>query len=74
MKTLGLDLGSNSLGWAILDDSTGNILNKGVVIFPDGIDPAKDSLETPAATRRKNGPKAQVPPKNPQMASSQNPH
>lgn len=52
MKTLGLDLGSNSLGWAILDDSTGNILNKGVVIFPDGIDPAKDSLETPAATRR----------------------
>lgn len=35
-----------------MDDSTGNILNKGVVIFPDGIDPAKDSLETPAATRR----------------------
>ena len=25
-KTLGIDLGSNSLGWAILDDITGDIL------------------------------------------------
>ena len=54
MKTLGLDLGSNSLGWAVLEDTTGDILDKGVVIFPDGIDPTNDNgpLTTPAAQRR----------------------
>lgn len=51
-KTLGLDLGSNSLGWAVLDDMTGDVLDKGVVVFPEGIDAANDSLETPAAIRR----------------------
>lgn len=51
-KTLGLDLGSNSLGWAVLDDVTGDILDKGVVVFPEGIDAANDSLKTPAAVRR----------------------
>lgn len=52
-KTLGLDLGTNSLGWAILDDITGDILDKGVVIFPEGVDlDAGTSLETPAAVRR----------------------
>ena len=50
--TLGLDLGTNSLGWAVLDDITGDILNKGVVVFPEGIDAASDTLETPAAVRR----------------------
>ena len=51
-KTLGLDLGTNSLGWAILDDLTCDILDKGVVVFPEGIDAANDTLETPAAVRR----------------------
>lgn len=51
-KTLGLDLGSNSLGWAVLDDAAGTILDTGVVVFPEGIDPANDTLETPAAIRR----------------------
>jgi CRISPR-associated endonuclease Csn1 len=51
MKTLGLDLGSNSLGWAVLEDTTGEILDKGVIVFPEGVD-AKDSVETPAAVRR----------------------
>lgn len=51
-KTLGLDLGTNSLGWAVLDDITGDILDKGVVVFPEGIDAANDTLETPAAIRR----------------------
>lgn len=52
-KTLGIDLGSNSLGWAILDDVTGDILDKGVVVFPEGVDlDAGTSLETPAAVRR----------------------
>lgn len=51
-KTLGIDLGTNSLGWAILDNITGDILDKGVLVFPEGIDPANDTLETPAAIRR----------------------
>jgi CRISPR-associated endonuclease Csn1 len=51
-KTLGIDLGSNSLGWAILDNITGDIADKGVLVFPEGIDPANDTLETPAAIRR----------------------
>ena len=51
-RTLGLDLGSNSLGWAILDDATGDILDKGVVVFPEGMDPSADSTESPAAIRR----------------------
>ena len=50
-KTIGLDLGSNSLGWAVLDDLTGDVLDKGVVVFPEGIDAANDTLETPAAIR-----------------------
>ena len=51
-RTLGLDLGSNSLGWAILDDMTGDILDKGVVVFPAGIDAANDTLETHARVLR----------------------
>lgn len=51
-NTLGLDLGSNSLGWAILNDTTGDITDKGVVVFPEGIDAANDTLKTPAAIRR----------------------
>lgn len=51
-KTLGLDLGTNSLGWAILDDITGSVIDKGVIVFPEGIDAANDTLETPAAVRR----------------------
>ena len=59
MKTLGIDLGTNSLGWAILDyDRSGpdKLADTGVVIFEEGIKREKgsDSLETPAAERRKH--------------------
>lgn len=59
MKTLGIDLGTNSLGWAILDDekpAAAAIQDAGVVIFEEGIkrDKGNDSLETPAAERRKH--------------------
>lgn len=56
MKTLGLDLGTNSLGWAVIDwDAESNpIAHKGVVVFEEGVNREQsDSLETPAATRRK---------------------
>lgn len=37
MKTLGLDLGSNSIGWAIIDESTQDIVDMGVRIFNEGV-------------------------------------
>ncbi|MBQ7207093.1 MAG: hypothetical protein IJS01_04780 [Lentisphaeria bacterium] len=54
MRSLGIDLGSNSLGWAILEQD--RIVDQGVVIFDEGIIRNKglDSLETPAAQRRKH--------------------
>ena len=36
-KILGLDLGSNSIGWALIDDENKKILGAGVRIFPMGI-------------------------------------
>lgn len=52
--TLGLDLGSNSLGWAVIDDMEQKIVKSGVVIFPEGVerDKGNDTTQTPAATRR----------------------
>lgn len=63
MKRLGIDLGTSSLGWAIIDDDmmnnspTGsaapNPIDCGVVIFPEGMVRDKsDNLSSPAATRR----------------------
>ena len=51
---LGLDLGSNSLGWSVIDELTKKIVKSGVVIFPEGIerDKGNDTTQTPAATRR----------------------
>lgn len=37
-KILGLDLGTNSIGWAIIDDSEKKILGIGSRIFPMGVD------------------------------------
>lgn len=63
MKRLGIDLGTSSLGWAIIDDDrmeaapTGSEapspIDCGVVIFPEGMDRDKsDNLSSPAAERR----------------------
>lgn len=37
-KILGLDLGTNSIGWAIVDDKDNNILGIGSRIFPMGVE------------------------------------
>ncbi|NLP56552.1 type II CRISPR RNA-guided endonuclease Cas9 [Lutibacter sp. B1] len=37
-KILGLDLGTNSIGWAVVDDSHQKILGMGSRIFPMGVD------------------------------------
>jgi CRISPR-associated endonuclease Csn1 len=36
--TLGLDVGSNSIGWALVDESVGRIIAAGVRVFPEGVD------------------------------------
>ncbi|MCG3173377.1 MAG: CRISPR-associated endonuclease Cas9 [Myxococcota bacterium] len=55
--TLGLDLGTNSIGWALLEtqgDSQGRILAAGVRIFQEGVekDEAKGTVEAKNAKRR----------------------
>ncbi|MHC5061657.1 MAG: type II CRISPR RNA-guided endonuclease Cas9 [Planctomycetota bacterium] len=44
--TLGLDLGSNSIGWALLDTGeTPKIIDLGVRVFPEGVDRDKNGGE-----------------------------
>lgn len=40
MRTLGLDIGTTSIGWAVLEDAgkSGTIIASGVRIFPEGVD------------------------------------
>jgi CRISPR-associated endonuclease Csn1 len=44
-KILGLDLGTNSIGWAIIDnkyDDKNKLQDKGVLIFSEGVKKKKD--------------------------------
>ena len=47
MRTLGLDLGTNSIGWALIDenqpDSTGSIVDSGVRIFHEAVEKAAEN-------------------------------
>lgn len=43
--TLGLDLGSNSIGWALVDEDAHKILRSGVRVFPEGVDRNKQGGE-----------------------------
>ncbi len=52
-KILGLDLGTNSIGWALIDEATKQIIGTGVRIFPEGINrDTKGSEVSKNATRR----------------------
>ncbi len=42
---LGLDLGSNSIGWAMVDEQARKILLSGVRVFPEGVDRDKQGGE-----------------------------
>lgn len=44
MKVLGLDLGTNSIGWGIVDEWNHKIENCGVYIFPEGVKKQKKEL------------------------------
>ena len=51
--TLGLDIGSNSIGWAILDKQKQRLIDIGVRVFPEGVDRDTKGLEkSKNATRR----------------------
>ena len=63
MKRLGIDLGTSSIGWAVLDDERiasaprglygPNVIDCGVVVFPEGMDRDKTgNLMSRAAERR----------------------
>lgn len=60
MHRLGLDIGTNSIGWCLVDDENGYIIDIGVRIFSDGRDPqsgtslAVDRREARAARRRRD--------------------
>jgi CRISPR-associated endonuclease Csn1 len=44
-RTLGLDIGSNSVGWALVDESAHTIVAMGVRVFPEGVDRDKQGGE-----------------------------
>ena len=48
MKTLGLDIGTNSIGWGIVDEAAGKIEDCGVYIFPEGVKKEKGNESSKA--------------------------
>lgn len=50
-KVLGLDLGTNSIGWAISEPTIGRVLAQGVRIFAEGVKIEKGQLSSKAAER-----------------------
>jgi CRISPR-associated endonuclease Csn1 len=51
--TLGLDLGPNSLGWALLDEPGQRIVAAGVRVFPEGVDRDARGAEIPKMQQRR---------------------
>lgn len=43
--TLGIDLGSNSIGWAMVDEAAQRIIRSGSRVFPEGVDRDKQGGE-----------------------------
>lgn len=51
--TLGLDIGSNSVGWALIDEAAGKMLGIGVRVFPEGVDRDTSGAEHPKNEQRR---------------------
>ena len=51
MKVLGLDIGTNSIGWGIVNESDSKIQKCGVYIFPEGVKKEKRKESSKAAER-----------------------
>src|SRR5690554_492740 len=54
-RILGLDLGTNSIGWAIVDDQENKILGMGSRIFPMGVDNLGDGTNEISKNARRTG-------------------
>ncbi|MDP1675780.1 MAG: HNH endonuclease domain-containing protein [Bacteroidota bacterium] len=52
-KILGLDLGTNSIGWALIDDVSKQIIKSGVRIFPKGVVEDTSGKETTKNQQRR---------------------
>lgn len=51
--TLGLDLGSQSLGWALIDEAGHKLIAAGVRVFPEGVDRDTSGAEIPKMQQRR---------------------
>ena len=58
-RVLGLDLGSNSIGWAIIDDSKNTIIGTGVRIFPEGVENLGDGVREISRNASRRGARQQ---------------
>ena len=58
MRTLGLDLGTSSIGWAIVDrqGARSSLVDKGVMIFEKGVGEEKNSEYSLAGKRTGTAP------------------
>lgn len=50
---LGLDLGSNSVGWALIDEADGKLIAMGSRVFPEGVDRDQTGSEHPKNEQRR---------------------
>ncbi|HLX12324.1 MAG TPA: hypothetical protein VKS81_05880, partial [Bacteroidota bacterium] len=50
--TLGLDIGTNSIGWALIEDEK-RIIDRGIEIFPEGINRDSSGKEESKNTQRR---------------------
>ncbi|HET6881541.1 MAG TPA: type II CRISPR RNA-guided endonuclease Cas9 [Pirellulales bacterium] len=51
--TLGLDIGANSIGWALIDEQNSRLIDAGVRIFPEGVDKFDTKKETSKSESRR---------------------
>ena len=52
-RVLGLDLGSNSVGWALIDEADGKLVAMGSRVFPEGVDRDQTGSEHPKNEQRR---------------------
>lgn len=52
-RILGLDLGSNSVGWALIDEADGKLIAMGSRVFPEGVDRDQTGSEHPKNEQRR---------------------
>ena len=55
-RTLGLDLGPNSVGWALIEETEngkGSVIDCGVRIFPEGVDAFDTGKESSRSAQRR---------------------